>query len=254
MSYKRLSASCLNCKRSISLSNFTKHLDSKRCHPTQKVPKYKICPYCNKTTKQTRHPAYCEHNPNRKILKGGNQFTKAKKSGITYEISDETRKKLSESSSGRLHKQETKKKLSLTMLAIAKTKPESYAGRYNRGHVKEVVCSNGMRVLGSWEHKFVEFCLDYNISIEQPNVGFSYIWNGERVYYPDFFLPFQNLYVEIKGMYKERDLAKWDSLRKTHNKKLLVIDKNNIYKLEEIMVPHVGNAPTPTDYESAVPL
>ena len=54
---------------------------------------------------------------------------------------------------------------------------------------------------------------------------------------------------------------------KEHNEKLLIIDERSIYKIIDKtacifdlmikyihLVPQVGNAPTPTDYESAVPL
>ena len=87
----------------------------------------------------------------------------------------------------------------VAMQKAVKDYPDSYAGGYNRGRVKTVTCSNGFVVIGKWEQTFVEFCISNDIEIHQPNTGFSYEWNGSRTYFPDFYLPQLDQWIEIKG-------------------------------------------------------
>jgi len=142
------------------------------------------------------------------------------------------------SPSVRLWTEEEKAEQSVRMSKVAATS-ESYSGRYNRGSVKEIICKNGFKVLGSWEEIFVNYCIDNNIDIEQPSTPFTYTFEGkERVYYPDFYIPLLNCYVEIKGYETNKDKAKWDYLQNVHERKLLVIKakgindiKNGCFKL-----------------------
>lgn len=70
------------------------------------------CKFCGKEFgRGTKfHERYCKENPNRES--GSNQHTKAKETGIPYEVSDETKEKISKASTGRKHTKETKKKIS----------------------------------------------------------------------------------------------------------------------------------------------
>lgn len=225
MSYKRFTTSCLQCKREIMRNNFAKHIDSKSCkkEKTQKAID-QVCKYClSSFSRLSSHERCCKLNPERIKRKGTNQFTKAKELGKEYIVSDSTRQKIRNSNIGRKHTEETKKQISNSMKLVVKENPESYSGGYNRGRVKSLLCSNGFNVLGEWERSFVEYCVEHNIKIEQPNVGFSYQWNGNRTYFPDFYLPETDQWVEIKGLQTERDLAKWDSIRNIHKKNLLVL-------------------------------
>ena len=39
------------------------------------------------------------------------------------------------------------------------------------------------------------------------------MWNNsEHIYFPDFYLPEYNYYIEVKGYQRERDLYKWQSV------------------------------------------
>ena len=64
---------------------------------------------------------------------------------------------------------------------------------------------------------------------ERPNKGFNYTWNGNRTYFPDFYLPSLNLYVEVKGYETERDTAKWSQFPK----KLFVIKAKEIKEIRK---------------------
>ena len=235
-----LKTTCLACRREISSNNFKQHVDSQSCRNSigsDEPPKShkntktngdwrktwsKTCMFCSIETSEYNHEAFCSENPNRK--QRTNQFIVAKETGTEYIVKDSTRKKISKNSTGRTHSVETREKMSSKKREDVKNNPEKYRGRYNRGYVKKFECTNGFTVLGTWERDFVEFCLLNDIKIEQPKTGFSYVYEKvERTYFPDFFLPESDEYIEIKGFKVAKDEAKWDYLRNVHKKRLIVL-------------------------------
>jgi hypothetical protein len=160
-----------------------------------------------------------------------NQWTKAKQTGIPYVIKDETRKKFSEHTKS-LNKErwsdpENKVKQSRSMKKAVEKFPESYTSS-NRGRTKQIEY-NGLKFQGNWELEFYKWCVNNNIPCERNTEGFSYTWNGDRTYFPDFYLPDQDVYVEVKGYQTERDLAKWNQFPK----KLLKILKDDIIQIQQ---------------------
>ena len=82
---------------------------------------------------------------------------------------------------------------------------------------------------GSWERDVANFLNLKNIKWERPKNSFTYIFeNKQKEYFPDFFLPDYNIYIEVKGWKQKKDFKKW----KYFPKKLLVIDKDSIYNLK----------------------
>jgi hypothetical protein len=82
---------------------------------------------------------------------------------------------------------------------------------------------------GSWERDVANFLNLENIKWERPKNSFTYIFeNKQREYFPDFFLPDYNVYIEVKGWKQKKDFKKW----KYFPEKLLVIDKGSIYNLK----------------------
>jgi hypothetical protein len=190
----------------------------------------KVCCFCGMETKNRRHESICKENPNpQKCL---NAYTKARLNGEEYQVSDETREKLRISNIGRKHSPETIEKLRTVMAKAVENNPDSYSGRYNRGNVKEIICSNGYKVLGSWESAFVEYCIMNQISIEQPKVSFDYHYDRTRQYFPDFYLNEYDCYVEVKGFKTDKDITKWNSMV-SNNHKLMIIDKRTISKIKD---------------------
>lgn len=58
----------------------------------------------------------------------------------------------------------------------------------------------GIHCDSTYELVFLIYCLDHNIKIIRNEKSFPYEYNNEiRNYYPDFFLPDYNLYIETKG-------------------------------------------------------
>ena len=80
-----------------------------------------------------------------------------------------------------------------------------------------------------WEYDFYVWAKNEGLNIVRPNIGFDYIYDGARKYYPDFYIINLNLYVEIKGYKTERDIAKW--LWFPHP--LAVVEKDGIKKIRK---------------------
>lgn len=160
-----------------------------------------------------------------------NHWTKAKETGIPYVMTDKTRKKLSESVSRsnlkRWSNEENRKKHSVAMKKAVERNPDSYTSS-NRGRTKQILF-DGIKFQGKWELKFYIFCKTNNIYIVRSNEWFEYEWNGTRKYFPDFYLPDLQMYVEVKGYETERDKAKWQSFPN----KLLVVRKEDIAKIDK---------------------
>ena len=195
-----------------------------------------ICEFCNRnantTTSNTQHQLYCQLNPNRKIRKpsygmlgkkGANQFTK----GTATTVSEETRKKLSDAGKKQVWTFEDRQRHSILMKDVVKKYPESYTSS-NRGRTKQIIY-NGIKFQGSWELEFYQWCEQNNIACIRNTEGFSYIWNGSRTYYPDFYLIDKNLYIEVKGYETERDRAKWSQFPNA----LCVIKECEIMQIRE---------------------
>ena len=205
------------------------------------------CKFCNglfagmNSLKQ--HEARCKENPNRS-LKGGfiaynekmkengikrvNQFTKAKRLGFEKPIvSEETRNKISMTLIGKKHSNDRKEKQKLIMQQVVKNNPESYSSTNVNGRIKKVKYKD-ILLDSSWEMFFAIWCDDNQVTWERNKKGFEYQWNGKRIYYPDFYLPELDLYIEIKGYERDRDREKWKSVPN-----LLVLKDNEISLIKE---------------------
>lgn len=231
----KIKVCCLNCKSEITLINFNKHYKSKSCllgFKFSSTPKKQYdslnCQFCNKLHKNGNslqsHERFCKLNPNRELSqfelsdfhdnlrkegKRNNQYTKAQQLNLPKPLlSEETLQKLSIASSKKVWTEEQKQNHSTIMLKVAKENPDSYSAG-NQGRAKTYTI-DGIKLKGTWEVKFYSWCKQNNINIQRPNEGFSYIYeNKTRTYYPDFFLPDFNKFVEVKGYETERDKCKW---------------------------------------------
>lgn len=154
-----------------------------------------------------------------------NQWTKAKETGVPYILKQETRDKLSKSSGNRILSEEHKNNISKGMKLAVEKKPESYTSS-NRGRTKQIIFDD-IKFQGKWELYFYKWCKENNIKIIRSNEYFPYSWRGNRKYFPDFYLPDLDFYVEVKGYETERDRAKWNQFPK----KLLVIKKKEINEI-----------------------
>lgn len=81
-----------------------------------------------------------------------------------------------------------------------------------------------------WEIHFVSILDKFSIRWKKnKKERFPYIWEGSRkFYYPDFFLPELNVWVEVKGWEREQDREKW----KAFPHRLFVIRGNYLKRLD----------------------
>lgn len=161
-----------------------------------------------------------------------NQYTKSKETGIPYIMSEETRKKKSISASKdnlkRFSNPEYREKISKSMRQAVINNPESYTSKNVCGRIK-IYEYNGVKLHGKWELEVAKWMDSQNIKWERKVKPFEYFWkNSIHLYFPDFYLPTLDKYVEVKGYETERDLCKWKSVPN-----LIVLKKNEIKLIKE---------------------
>lgn len=157
--------------------------------------------------------------------------------------------KLNHNNSNRIWKEETLEKLKISsteinkkywtdekrkehsdlMKKIVKEKPDSYSIKNVSGRVKNFIYNNTV-LKGSWEVKIAELLDNNDIVWTNKITPIPYFWKNDwHLYFPDFYLPDFDLYIEVKGYQRERDVIKWSFLKKP----LLVIKKIEIKLLSE---------------------
>jgi len=186
------------------------------------------CDYCGKECKNNnsykQHSIRCKDNPDRITVvpsygmlgkKGKNQFSKAEELGLTKPVVlESTRLKLSvaqrgEDSHWNINSAEKRANHSLSMQRAVKENPDSYSSSNVCGRVK-VVEYRGQKFHGNWEVDVAKWLDENNISWVRPNNPIEYEWNGKtHLYFPDFYLPEHDIFVEVKGYETERDTCKW---------------------------------------------
>jgi len=211
------------------------------------------CKYCNKECKNNnsvaQHEIRCKLNINKIDVKSNfilynekvknnqiikentNQYTKAKNLGNEIPvISDETRMKLSDAGKKQIWTQARRNNHSIAMIEATIKYPDSYSANNVCGRTKLIDSidsyNNKTKLNGSWEF-YVSILLNY-LNINWTNIieeKIYYIWeNKKRIYYPDFYLPDFDLYIEVKGYERPRDLEKW----KVIQNRLLIFKKQDI--------------------------
>lgn len=207
----------------------------------------KKCQYCGKECGiygLKNHEKYCEQNTNRvkypieKHLKDSKCHTAWNK-GLTAETDERikngiiTLKKYYEthdgSWKGRKHTDEEKNKISKSIREAIKNNPESYSSSNVNGRVKRINYNENITLDSSWEFIVAKYLDTNNIKWERPQTGIQYFWeNGYHTYFPDFYLPEYNIFIEVKGYERERDKAKYKSLNN-----LILIKQKDVKMIEE---------------------
>lgn len=121
-----------------------------------------------------------------------------------------------------------KEKISEGMQKAVRLHPESYSSSNVNGRVKKVVYKN-ITLDSQWEVDFAIWLDENKIIWERPNKGFEYNYKDKKhIYYPDFYLPQLDIYVEVKGYKREKDEYKWKSLNN-----LIVLLSKDIKKIKD---------------------
>lgn len=199
-----------------------------------------------------QHEIRCKLNPDKLIPtkkwrdsmkkikeKGGNnQYTKAKKLGLPKpKISEKARKKLSNIRKNYVWTEDKKQQHSIAMKKAVLKHTDSYT-KYNVcGRVKNIKYKNAV-LKGKWELKVAMWLDGHNIKWSNESHSFNYEYKTKKhLYFPDFYLPFYNVFIEVKGYKVERDNYKWNSV----DQPLIIINKNNIHKLNNLTINDLIN-------------
>jgi len=111
-----------------------------------------------------------------------------------------------------------------------KTILKGKTGGYNPGSVRNYKSGyyKGVWLDSSWEKYFMMRCEMLNIECKKNfTQWFSYYnkQNEKRKYYPDFYLPKYNIYIEIKGYFPDEEKHKLQSVLINNKLSLIVLDK-----------------------------
>lgn len=150
-------------------------------------------------------------------------------------LSSEDKRKLSEMGRKSMLKHnstywtaENKKKHSDIMKQKVHDHPESYSSKNVSGRVK-MLEYNGNVFKGNWEKTVAVYLDKNNIRWSNKIDPIKYHWNNSiHLYFPDFYLPEYDLYVEVKGYERERDRCKWKAVPN-----LIVLKKEDIHQINK---------------------
>lgn len=209
-----------------------------------------ICKYCGKICKNLNslhcHERLCGKNPNKAIsnVVKHNQTVGPWNKGLTKETSQNV-KRAAEAlhlkyQSGELIAHESpmndpviREKHKKKMQEVYRNRIPHAHARSKHGYYKDIWFES------SWELMFIVYCLENNIQFERNHTAFSYQYeNSIKTYFPDFYLPKTDEYIEIKGVKTEKDIAKWQQFPK----KLIVIDEksNEFKKIRQYIIKQYG--------------
>lgn len=91
---------------------------------------------------------------------------------------------------------------------------------------------NDVHLDSSYEQRFTKVLNALNVKWIRCPMKFKYKWNGEVFrYYPDFYLPDFDWIIEVKGLRKDKDLAKWSSVKGS----FAVIQRKELELLETLL-------------------
>lgn len=218
-----------------------------------------ICSFCGRLCKNKnslkQHSVRCKLNPTpllpppktdswyeamarKKGTTASNQHTKAKETGVPFVVSDETRRKLSEANKKRAESfwtPEQRAKHSEAMRKAVLENPDSYTKNNVCGRVKNIEY-NGVRLKGSWELEVAKWLDSNGVEWETEVNPQEYVWEGKvHLYFPDFYIKKYDLYIEVKGYKRDRDVAKWEQFKGNH----VVINSTLLKKLNSLTIKDI---------------
>lgn len=186
---------------------------------------------CQTTQSLAQHQSRCKNNPKRVDpsswatgnRKGIPSWNAGLKNDPRCKLSDASKQKLSKIASERKQSVETNLKRKTTIDKKVKSGEwhTSLASKMYKTYAGEIFH-------GSWEVAYAKFLDSVGTSWDRNTRSFSYEFEGkQRRYTPDFYLPLEDVYVEIKGYKTEKDDAKW----KQFPERLVVLMKEELIEL-----------------------
>lgn len=261
VNFKMVRVICEICGREITKCNYSKHIRRHKNNPNSfRNYSYALehdglnCQFCGKTCKNRNslcnHERLCKENPNRQLTKyekygaidGFNNVGRiAWNKGLT-KYTDDRVKKYEDSEtahflerggtfSGKKHSEETKSRISSKMSEICAERNSSMCGQGKRGIYHNIPCQS------SWELAYVIYQEEHGVNFVRNKRGFRYLFEGkEHTYFPDFYLPDCDTYVEIKGYYNEKTHAKVTQFEE----KLLVMCYDSMKPILDYVIDKYG--------------
>lgn len=235
----KIQVSCIICKKQTTTNNLNKHYKSKGCLNTNLPIIDGCCPYCYEdisklnSTSKANHCRWCIENPKRSSyiekLKSINFIYKSNidYKAIAYKIStlhasgvykDAPLKMYNTKvKNGTLnHTEEAKQKISIAALKSNHQRVCKFTHEYIDKH------GRNFKFDSSWEDILANRLDELNITWDRP-LPITYQLNGKtKKYFPDFYLPEFNLYLDPKNSYCEnQQKEKLDIVSKIINLKIL---------------------------------
>lgn len=116
------------------------------------------------------------------------------------------------------------------MRAAVLRSPASYSSNSVCGRAK-MYEYNGAKFKGSWELLIAKTLDAENIKWKREVTPIPYFYEGrEHLYFPDFWLPEFEAYIEVKGYATQKDFAKWESAKRIS--KMIIIRKKEYQEIE----------------------
>ena len=197
---------CVYCNKEIIKKDIANH--TRWCIKNPKRNEYIL------TLRNNKHPKHPKHPKTGK--KGANQYTYGAK------MSEETRERIGKASKGRLHSDNTKTKMSIS---ARKSK--------HRRLVRHRIKYKGIWLDSRWELLLAQKLDELSIIWERPD---PLIWfdseNKNHNYFPDFYLPQYDLFLDPKNEFAKRSQKKkLEIISKTY-KNVVIMNYDDIDNFE----------------------
>lgn len=122
------------------------------------------------------------------------------------------------------HSEQTKKLLSIKRIEYLESHPN---------HGLKWYTVNGIKVQGTWEYKFALWLNEHGIKWDRRR----YLYNKTHHYTPDFHCIDSDIFFEVKGFLRDRDIYKMHLVLKDHpNMHIKLIEKNELSHLDSINI------------------
>lgn len=207
----------------------------------------KVCPKCGQP--HTKAGQFCSRacaNSRSRPFELRQRVSSALKGRKGHPVSEETRQKLSKQMLGNSRRPKIRiSKVCPSCGITFEARPDRVycsndcrklqSGGFREGSVKNHLHGiyEGYRYDSSWELIWIKWALQQGVVFVRNTEGFEYLFEGEaHRYYPDFYLPAEDRYVEIKGI--QDDL--WEAKRQAFPYPLQVLGKKEIREIQGSLV------------------
>ena len=222
---------CKKCEKEISERSKTGYC--RKCYPSTEEAKRKN----SEALRRSR-----QLNPEKFVWKdNGKRYGVASKEWRENhpEVHSKAAKSLSENNkNGKIIHRNKGKHLSIETREKISQKASCRNGRMQTKYY-EVFCpyvKKNVRVQGTWEFKYCIYLNEKKIDwIRSRKINLRFKYSEDdilRTYYPDFYLPNSNEFIEIKGYYPEQNILKMKRVTEyNQNKKIIILFEQDLLDL-----------------------